>query len=58
VAAERRQAQGDGWAAAGAGRPAAVVAGRPAERVGRPRMALVALGRGPAATGVSVTVGK
>jgi hypothetical protein len=34
VAAERRRAQGDDWAAAGAGRPAAVVAGRPAERVG------------------------
>ena len=48
----------DGWAAAGAGRPAAVVAGRPAERVGAAADGLVALGRRRSATGVGVTVGK
>jgi hypothetical protein len=66
MAAERRRAQGDGWAAAGAGRrlggsgrrEAGGGGGRPAERVGAAADGLVALGRRRAATGVGVTVGK
>jgi hypothetical protein len=63
AAAERRAAQGDDRAAAGAGRRPSggehrVVAGGRPSAWGRPRMALVALGRGRAATAVGVTVGK